>query len=87
MGEVVTFDDLTKRLLPDDSPVGSSVTPFTVSNVVNQRVNLKVMKGDVLHWFVFESMPSEPEALERCRQATAPGATAAQQVACSRQPH
>lgn len=84
-GEVVTFDDLTKGVLPDDWPMGSAVTPFTVSYIVNQRVNVPVMKGDVLRWFVFETAPSEQEAVDRCRQVSAPAATAAEQVARSRQ--
>lgn len=82
-GERVTWEDVAQILVPREWVTTSYVKPDSVSFIIEQQVLLPVMKGDVLTWSLFETSKSPISA--SCAKATGQPATAAEQVARSRQ--
>jgi Flp pilus assembly protein CpaB len=83
-GETVTLEDVSQRRLPAEWATTSSVKPDSANDIINQRVNLPVMKGDILYWSFFEVVRSD-ESQDRCRQLTQSGKSAVEQLARARQ--
>jgi pilus assembly protein CpaB len=56
-GEVVTFDLIHQRSVPEQFVTSSVVKPDGAEHIVNQRLLVPVRAGDLLLWSQFETKP------------------------------
>jgi len=54
-GEVVTFDKVAQRGVPEQFVTASVVKPEGATYVINQRLAVPVKEGDMLLWSQFET--------------------------------
>lgn len=80
VGEVVTSGDLAQLEVPAKYVTSSVVKPDSASYIVDQKVQVPVLKGDFILWSAFETT-TVGEASQKCFEVGAPGKTAAEQVA------
>ena len=83
-GEVVTFEDIAQARVAKKLVTASSVKADSASYIVNQKLNLPVLKGDVLYWSFFETSKASLQHA-RCAAFGASGGTPESQVARARQ--
>jgi Flp pilus assembly protein CpaB len=83
-GERVTEADVTDVLVSTEWVTTSYVKSDSRQYIIGQRVLLPVMKGDLFAWNLFETT-ADSTLRERCASVTSQPATAAEQVARSRQ--
>lgn len=60
-GEVVTFDRLVQRSVPEQFVTSSVVKPGSAEHIVNQRLLVPVRAGDMLLWSQFETRKAEKQ--------------------------
>lgn len=82
-GERVTEADIADVLVPKEWVTSSYVKPDSRQYIIGQRVLLPIMKGDMISWNLFD--PSSSPLTGSCARASGQPATAAEQVARSRQ--
>ncbi|MBN1208103.1 MAG: SAF domain-containing protein [Myxococcaceae bacterium] len=82
-GTILIPGDLAQRSIPASLVTSSMVKPESVAFIVNMRVRLPMLKGDLVQWSFVEN--SHQEIREACAKFGAEDATALQQVARARQ--
>jgi pilus assembly protein CpaB len=55
----ITFDQISQRSVPEQFVTGSVVKPDSASYVVNQKVLVPLLAGDMLLWSQFETTPKK----------------------------
>jgi pilus assembly protein CpaB len=55
-GTLVTFNDIGQRSMPEHFVTGSVVKPDSAGYIVNQRLLVPVLAGDMLLWSQFEPL-------------------------------
>lgn len=83
-GETITFDMISQIVIPADLVTSSYVTPDQASYIVNQKISLPVLEGDLLQWSFFEITKGAAPS-EECRKAAAEPDGAQAQIARARQ--
>lgn len=81
-GETVTMDMISQRKAPKRLITSSVVKPDSASYIVNQRLLVPVLAGDLLLWSQFETLKGDHERL--CREATQVTGDAREQIARAR---
>jgi Flp pilus assembly protein CpaB len=54
-GELVTLDNISQRMVPEQFVTSSVVRPESASHIVNQKITVEVQAGDPLLWSQFET--------------------------------
>jgi Flp pilus assembly protein CpaB len=83
-GEWVKPEDLAKREVRSSLVTSSVVTPDQAIHVVDRRIALPMLRGDLVNWSFFETL-SDHETYEACHKVTATPGGAREQVARARQ--
>ncbi|HVE82079.1 MAG TPA: SAF domain-containing protein [Myxococcales bacterium] len=52
---VVTIDNISQRMIPEQFVTSSVVKPESASHVVNQKILVPIQAGDPLYWTQFET--------------------------------
>lgn len=81
-GETVTLEKISQRKAPERLITSSVVKPDSASYIVNQKLLVPVLAGDLLLWSQLETQKGEHERV--CREAIQVTGDAREQIARAR---